>query len=192
MTQFSGSNSANFTGTHQEGGTAGGVIAWGRWTGLVTGLDGGTFSINPTANQGYSYVVGLPTSVMPTGVANVPFTLMGATTPTGSDGTLTGGTFSGTMSVNFAAGTAALTAAIGFTGPTPATYNMTGSATFSSAAFTGTMTGGPSGAVPPGYCTIGCTANVDGAFFGAGAAYAGYAYRITSTSSIAGVAVFKQ
>jgi hypothetical protein len=52
-----------------------------------------------------------------------------------------------------------------------------------------------SGAVPGAYgCSGGCTANVNGAFFGAGAAYAGYAYRMPTgpTQSITGAAVFKK
>jgi hypothetical protein len=52
-----------------------------------------------------------------------------------------------------------------------------------------------SGAVPGAYgCSGGCTANVNGAFLGAGAAYAGYAYKMSTTGgqSVAGAAVFKK
>ena len=50
-------------------------------------------------------------------------------------------------------------------------------------------------AAPAGYqCTGSCTAAVNGAFFGAGAAFAGFAYQITGIGNqpISGTAAFKQ
>jgi hypothetical protein len=196
LTQFTASNSATFTGTHQEFGTAAGVLAWGRWTGPIAGLDPATISLNPGRNQGYHYVVGLPATGMPT-IGTAAFTFLGATKPTGTDGSFAPGTFSGTMSVNFgpSTGSVSLTASLAFSG---FAYNFTaGSASFTpgSSAFTGSMTGTASGIVPAAYtCSGTCTATVNGAFFGAGAAYAGYAYRMPTgpTQSVTGAAVFKQ
>jgi hypothetical protein len=199
MTQFSGGlNSASFTGTHMEFGTFGGAVAWGRWTGPASVTDGSPgpgpiTGFNPGPNQGYHYVVGLPTPVMPTG-GTATFTLAGATKPTGSDGTFTPGTFIGTMTVDFAGRTLALTSGISVAG---ATYSLTGSASYGagSAQFTGSMSGNvTAGTAPTGYlCSGSCTASVNGAFFGAGAAFAGYAYRMqTGSQSVTGVAVFKQ
>jgi len=56
------------------------------------------------------------------------------------------------------------------------------------------MTTGFNAAAPAGYqCGSGCTATVNGAFFGAGAAYAGYAYQLTGIGNnlVTGTAVFK-
>jgi hypothetical protein len=50
-------------------------------------------------------------------------------------------------------------------------------------------------AAPAGYqCSGGCTAAINGAFFGAGASYAGFAYQITGIGNqpISGTAAFKQ
>src|SRR4051812_14862200 len=123
LTQFSATNSATFGGTHQEFGTAGGVVAWGRWTGPVTGTNGTALNINPGINEGYHYVVGLPATAMPTGGGPAVYTFIGATTPTGSDGTLTGGKFAGTLSVtNWATGTMAAGGTVTFTGPSAFSY----------------------------------------------------------------------
>jgi hypothetical protein len=197
LTQFTATNSATFTGIHQEFGTAAGVVAWGRWTGPIVGVDTTPISLNPGPNQGYHYVVGLPATGMPT-TGSAAYTFVGATKPTGTDG-LAPGTFSGTMNVNFgpspSTGTVNLTASLAFSG---FAYNFTsGSASFTpgSAAFTGSMTGTASGTVPAAYtCSGACTATVNGAFFGAGAAYAGYAYRMPTgaTQAVTGAAVFKQ
>lgn len=196
LTQFSATNSATFSGTHLEFGTAGGVVAWGRWIGPITGVDGSPISLNPDANRGYAYVVGIPATGMPTS-GSATFVLAGATKPTGGDGTLAPGTFSGTMTVNFTGGTNAinLTAALAFSG---FTYNLSGQAGFTAGSpkwTGGSMSTGINLAAPVGYqCTGGCTASVDGAFFGAGAAYAGYAYQLFGIGNqrVTGTAVFKQ
>jgi hypothetical protein len=199
MTQFSGTNSATFTGAHQEFDTRAGVVAWGRWTGPVTGVDISPITLSLGANQGYHYVVGLPAVAMPlTGSAS--FTLVGATKPTGQNGALTPGTFSGTVTVtSWATGNMSIAATVSFTSPNTFSYSFTAPASFSPGlpAFSGsTATAIPfNPAAPVGYqCTLGCNASIKGAFFGAGAAYAGYAYQITGVSnqSITGAAVFKR
>ena len=196
LTQFSATNSATFSGSHQEFGTVGGIVAWGRWIGPITGVDGSAINLNPDANRGYHYVVGIPATGMPAS-GTATFVLVGATKATGGDGTLTPGTFSGTMTVNFTGGTNAinLTAALAFSG---FTYNLTGQAGFNAGSpkwTGGSMSTGINLAAPAGYqCTGGCTASVDGAFFGAGAAYAGYAYQLSGIGNqkVTGTAVFKQ
>jgi hypothetical protein len=143
--------------------------------------------------QGYEYVVGLPATAMPT-AGIVPFTFVGATNPTAGSTLVSPGTFSGTMSVDFAAGTANLTAALAFSG---FTYNLAGSASFvpGSPKWTaGSMTGSLTGTTPSGFgnCFTSCSASVNGAFFGAGAAYAGYAYQVSGVALVTGTAVFKK
>jgi hypothetical protein len=195
LKQFSATNSATFNGTHQEFGTAGGVVAWGRWTGPVTGVDGSPISLNPDVNRGYHYVIGIPATGMPTtGIAS--YTLVGATKATGGDGTQAG-TFSGTLSVNFGAspGSISLAAALAFAG---FTYNLSGSTSFTPGSAqwnTGTVGVTVAGAAPAGYnCPCTCSAAINGAFFGAGAAFAGYAYQVNGGGNqrVAGAAAFKQ
>jgi len=199
MTQFAATNSATFTGTHQEFGTAGGVLAWGRWIGSVVGTNGTTLIINPVTSEGYHYVVGVPATAMPT-IGGATYTFMGATKPTGMGATLTPGTFTGTLTVNnWATGNMTAGGTASFT--SPAAFNLAFSVSgnlFSpgSPAFSGSGTATHSGAVVTGYsCSGTCTATVNGAFFGAGAAYAGFAYQITGGGSqqpVSGTAAFKQ
>jgi hypothetical protein len=194
MTAFTASNSATFTGTHQEFGTAGGVLAWGRWTGPVAGSNSGNFS----ANEGYHYVVGIPATAMPM-TGSAVFTFIGATKPTGMLVALTPGTFTGTLTVtNWATGSLTAGGTVSFASPSAFSYTFSGTGSFSpgAAAFTATaggMTFNPS--APAGYqCSGGCTAAINGAFFGAGASYAGFAYQITGIGNqpISGTAAFKQ
>jgi hypothetical protein len=195
LTKFTGFPSATFTGAHQEFGTAAGVVAWGRWTGAVAGSDVviSALNLNMGSNEGYHYVVGMPATAMPTAAGVIPFSFVGATNPTGSDGTLSPGTFSGTMSVDFSAGTVNLAAALAFAG---FTYNLSGPASFSRGltTFTGTMNGASPTGAPGAYaCSGSCNAAVNGAFFGAGATHAGYAYQVTTLgATVSGTAVFKQ
>src|SRR4051812_32072492 len=207
MTQFTGGlNSATFIGSSPDFGTAGGVVAWGRWIGPMTVVDGspgpGPVSlVPPNSNQGYHYIVGIPATAMPT-TGSASFTFMGATTPTGSDGSLTGGSFAGTLSVtNWATGAMTVGATVAFTGPSTFSHTFNSGAsgvTFSagSPAFQGTATVANNIAAPTGYqCSGGCSAKINGAFFGAGAAYAGFAYQIIGTTggqAISGTAAFKQ
>jgi len=194
MTQFSATRSATFSGTHQEFGTDAAVVAWGRWTGPLTGFDVAPLSISPNANQGYHYVVGIPATAMPT-TGTATFSFLGATNPTGQSGTIAPGTFSGTLTVtSWSAGTIALTGNMAFSG---FSYSYSGTATFSAGTpkFSGTAPITVSGIAPAGYgCTLSCSTLINGAFFGAGATHAGYSYMVSgaSNNSVTGVAVFKQ
>jgi hypothetical protein len=203
LLKFSATNSATFNGTHQEFGTADAVVAWGRWTGPIAAVDTpgpGAIALNPNANNGYHYVVGIPATGMPT-TGSASFTMIGATAPTGQNGVLAPGSFSGTFTVtSWSAGTIALGGTIAF--PSAGfSYTYNGSGTFSSGgpAFTGTSSSlsvaGQTAATAAGYgCPQGCTVLINGAFFGAGATHAGYGYMVSgaSTNSVTGAVVFKQ
>jgi hypothetical protein len=194
MMKFSGTNSATLNGTHQEFGTAGGVVAWGRWTGPITGVDGSPISLNPTATQGYHYVVGIPATAMPTG-GTADFKFVGATKPTAGFAGVAPGTFSGTLKVtDWAAGALDLTMALTFAG---FSYDFAGTMRFASGSpkwSTGSINGSQTGTGPSGFGTCGtnCSATINGAFFGAGATFAGYAYQVTTGTRVVGTAVFKQ
>jgi hypothetical protein len=194
LTQFSGpTNNATFSGTHQEFGTAGGVVAWGRWTGPISPI-----SLNPINTEGFHYVVGLPATAMPT-AGSATFTLVGATKPTVQLAGIAPGTFTGTMTVtDWARGSINLTATLAFSG---FTYNLAGGASFvagspkwTGGSMSGSLTGAgiPSSGIGFVACGSGCSASVNGAFFGAGATFAGYAYQVNTGTPVTGVAVFKQ
>ncbi|MCO6435982.1 MAG: hypothetical protein J5J06_02715, partial [Phycisphaerae bacterium] len=164
-----------------------GLIAWGRWTGNVTGqaeIDGMN-AINETydGNKGLHFVVGMPTPSLPTsGVAT--YSLLGATRPTYADGSQAPGSFNGSLSVDF--GTSVATINANFTVTMPdRTYGMTGSTSTSSAAFSisPSVTG----------CASSCSASIEGFFAGATAERAGVGYHIddfAANKDVLGAAAF--
>jgi hypothetical protein len=180
----------SFSGAHMEGDAVAGVMGWGRWTGSVT--IPGRVAPNLTANEGFHYVAGLPTATMPT-TGIFTFALIGATNPTGSDGTLAPGTLgTGSMTLDFIKGNVLMSLSPRFgTWGYDVTYSagVTGLPSFSGS---GSVT--EIGVAPINYsCSSGCTANFNGAFFGAGASHAGAAYNVSGfTSTVSGAAVFKQ
>jgi hypothetical protein len=200
MTSFTPSGTTTFSGTHQEFGTSGGVVAWGRWTGSVTDGISGPLTFGP--NQGYHYVVGVPSSVgtLPTS-GTVPYALLGATNPTGSDGTVAPGTFSGSLSINFSTSTvtAAINTSFGTWGHsltlTSTNFAASKPAFSGSNGFVFSATGTPPSQYSCGACA--CSASFNGALFGTGGAFAGIAYQINTAGgaapvSITGTAAFKQ
>jgi hypothetical protein len=161
-----------------------GTIAWGRWTGIVTGvasIDGlNLVSENFGANQGLHYAVGTPTARLPiTGIAT--YTLLGATRPTYVDGSQSPGSFSGSLSVDFVKATVAAD----FTVTMPdRIYGMTGNA---SATPTFSMSTSVTG------CASSCSGSIEGFFAGAAAERAGVAYEIDDSSvgkQVLGAAAF--
>jgi hypothetical protein len=177
------------TGTHVDGGTAGGVVTWGRWVGSAT-LSGAPWS----GFQTLAYVTGLPTPIADiTGMSGTfTFNLVGATAPTdslGNVGTVTGGQLIGTF------------------GPSPTVavsnfnFSLAGNAYSMTSAAIPVSTGGPyapfsSPSVPVNgtACPTTCFAQVNGQFMGAGATHAGFAYNFTNVSAtpIVGAAAFQR
>jgi hypothetical protein len=178
-----------------------GIIAWGRWTGNVTGLaniDGLlTVDENYSANQGLHYVVGMPTAQMPT-VGSATYTLLGATSPTyvvdggAAPGTLT----SGSLSVDFGRLTVGVNLNVAM--PDGYGYAVGGNAQITgNTIFGATYTNDPlSVAGTTGSsCTSGCSAQVSGFFAGTTAERAGLGYKIndfTGSKDIIGAAAFKK
>ncbi len=85
ITQINAPSYTINTGTFQEGGADGSVIAWGRWTGAVTiGNNStvyGNLALEP--NQGWHYIVGLvPTSGAFSEGSSLKYSLLAATMPT--------------------------------------------------------------------------------------------------------------
>jgi hypothetical protein len=168
-----------------------GLIAWGRWTGNVTGLWNGdgllTIDEIYTSDKGLHYVVGIPTPSMPTGTAN--YTLLGATQPTYVDGRTAPGTLTGSLAVDFGA----LTVATNLNVTMPdASFSIRGDSLITSgtAFFVGngqtvlTCAGGGSG----------CSATVNGFFSGSSAERAGLGYHVSDFlgGNVIGAAAFQK
>jgi hypothetical protein len=179
-------------GKQTDFGTVDGVIAWGRWIGDVSrnGSTVGTFS----DNQGFHYVIGLPTpfASLPTS-GTFTYNLIGATSPTFADGLsapgtvtsamLTGDFLNKTVSVQLNATAAGMQ----FNGVASgmSITNVNGSAVFGNTAASGTGSG----------CPNVCQLNLTGFFAGNAASHAGISYDFSNTaqgSSLVGAAAFKR
>jgi hypothetical protein len=180
-------------GAHRDFGSDG-ILAWGRWVGEVTmaGGDcgGGGCTTNFGENQGFHYVIGMPTPVMPTfGIAT--YAVMGATSPTYVNGQSAPGTFSGSLSVHFGA-------------DGPNFYSISGSFSAAMADRTYNWSAG-SGSSGPFWAMFansglttgcansgGCSVTMTGFFSGSAAERAGMSYKISDTVNVVGAAAFKQ
>jgi hypothetical protein len=172
-----------------------GILAWGRWIGPVSVPETLSGNENYGANEGFHYVVGLPTATMPqTGSAT--YTLIGATSPTAynSSGIVLSspGTFSGSLSVaDWARAIVTLNLSVNVA---TLGYAINGDATISGSTFSGSFTNAPGGGITPlpGSCLSACNAAVNGFFAGPSAERAGLAYHIKDdfTADVTGAAAF--
>lgn len=173
-----------------NGGGTNAIIAWGRWTGDVTGGTGeradrhfGSFS----GGESLHYVVGVPTpaadmlALRTANVTNATYSLIGATTPTNyaSTGVLN----NATLGVNFVAGTVNTALNLTISGTT-INVNATNIPIASgSSGFSTALGGNVSVSSSDFTCSDGCNASINGFFAGRMASRAGYAYRIGEGSS---------
>jgi hypothetical protein len=180
------------TGSVAESGNVS-PVAWGRWIGNINVYPNLTVS----STQGYHYVLGIPTPALPV-TAYVPFSFMGATSPTVANGNQEPGAFTnGQMGVDFSTGKVGIQFNTAFSGfsyawSTPGgAANPAGSnvAVSSAPKFSGSIPVTVAGGVPPASCTGGCTGGINGAFFGTGATHAGFTFQ---GGEVSGAAVFKQ
>ncbi len=180
-------------GSHADFGTDG-ILAWGRWIGTISSSNfcEGACTDTLTANQGWHYVVGMPTVSMPqTGSAT--YSMAGATQPTYVDGTFAPGTVSGNLNVNFGTNSVGVNLNVGM--PDGKGYAIGGSAQISGSMFSGTTGASLSAFGTGGACTSSCGATVNGFFAGATAERAGLGYHIqdfTSGKNVVGAAAFKK
>jgi len=185
-------------GSHAEFGTDG-IIAWGRWIGPVNLPSGGSEDFGQ--NQGFHYVVGMPTTDMPK-VGSATYTMIGATSPTAADGSMTPGTFSGTLSVSDWAARQ-ITIDMNLTISMPADglgYNINGPGVVSGNTFAGSFdnTAKTLAGTTTSSCTNGCVATVNGFFAGSAAERAGLTYNLRDFTlpsyeqTIMGAAAFKK
>ena len=173
------------TGQHGPETATDGILAWGRWTNgqveFVTGQGPRPETYN--ANQGFHYVVGMPTAMMPT-IGTATYSLAGATSPTYSDGRSAPGTFTGSLGVTFGS-LASITGSFAVAMPDGNSWQWSGSTSTSTALFSMSST-----------CGCSCSADVTGFFSGASAERAGVGYLIHDTGSgtidVVGAAAFKK
>ena len=185
-------------GSHADFGTDG-ILAWGRWIGPVTLPSRGVASENYSVNQGFHYVIGMPTPVLPTG-GTATYALVGATQPTFTDGSASPGSMTGSLNVNFGTQTVGMDLNINIANRG---YHIGGDAFISGgSSFAGfannfgqtSMT--ISGTVA-GSCSSSCSADISGFFAGPNAERAGLGYQIndsmvTTGKDIVGAAAFKK
>jgi hypothetical protein len=161
---------------------ADGVLAWGRWVGTVSTAFNGMQTYE--SDQGFHYVVGLPTPRLPVSGGGV-YTLAGATAPTYINGGANPGTFSGTLTVNFASFSADVIVDFSVAMPGGRTYGLTGNTNASTASFA--LSPNLSGCVE-------CSSLVQGFFAGSNAERVGIGYHIVdfdTTKEVVGAAAFK-
>ena len=174
----------------------GGVIHWGRWGNGVTVAGGWANNLNFGPNQGWHFIIGIPTTLAQTPIAGTfTYNLIGGTSPTPSDGVGgglgLGSLISGSATANFTSATINGNLVMGFSGASiyQATYSgtmgtygqtLTGTTTFQS----GTIN----------VCGTGCSTQYQGQFFGANAAHLGVGYMINTNQNfnINGVAAYKR
>ena len=196
-----------------EVGSLGTDLYWGRWTGTFSAMLGATYRpATAGPNDGYHYLVGLPTAVgsMPTGVLNLTFT--GATSPTISNGSIQPGQFSasGPMIIDFNTGKIAVDFSLNWTAAQAAGYPMSitvqSPANLSSSTlqidratsgsflptFTGSISAASGGSItvtsppPPAnmQCVTNCVARISGVIVGNGVTGAGFVYRVGDPANI--------
>jgi len=168
-------------GIHADFGTDG-ILTWGRWIGPVA-LSGGSETYS--ANQGFHYVVGLPTPVLPTNGVTANYVLSGASRPTYLDGSTVPGAFTGSLTVTF-------NAQANISGQFQAAMP---DRTFAWSANGSTSTSGFSLAANPATvsgCATNCFIQTNGFFAGASAERVGLGYSIEDTKTVVGAAAFKK
>jgi hypothetical protein len=163
-----------------------GILAWGRWVGTAAVPDNPFGLETYDSNQGFHYVVGTPTPVMPS-IGTATYTLLGATSPTYVDGGISPGTMTGSLNVNF--GQQVVGVSITASMSDGFVYGIGGTAGINGQTFVGTtsqaLTTSGSG------CLSGCFAQVQGFFAGTSAERAGLAYRVSgSGGDVIGAAAF--
>jgi hypothetical protein len=146
-----------------------GVLAWGRWIGPVV-VNGS--AVTYASNQGYHYVVGIPTATMPT-TGTATYNLIGASSPTYMTGAVGPGTLtSATIGIQFNGATTNVTSLNMVVTMPDRPYTLSGSSISNAGSL---FTVSPS---TTGCATLPCSSTVMGFFSGASAERIGIGYSI--------------
>lgn len=174
----------------------GGIVHWGRWSNGVTSAGGWGNNLFFGPNQGWHFIVGIPTPLAQLPVnATFTYNLIGGTSPTPSDGVGgglgTGNLISGSATANFTNATINGNLVMGFSGASIYRADYSGSLGYGMN-ITGT-TNYQSGNI--NVCGIeGCMTKYQGQFYGSNATDLGVGFNITTNQSfnINGVAAYKR
>ncbi len=184
-----------------EGGSDGGVVAWGRWAG-GTALIGNYGTVTLTDAQGFHWVAGTRLYAVPAEIQNKSFSfnLIGATRPTeATAGALAGWrVYGGNLNANFGTANVQVSGLMNMylnqsNGSGNFEMSFSGSSASDSIAFTRVSTSmiRTQGDVP--VCVASCAGAGVVAFYGTQASHAGLTYEVnTGSSYIQGAAVFKR
>ncbi len=168
-----------------ERGADGGIIEWGRWAGGPVSIGGWGDNLNYSATQGMHYLIGSQTDNIPTNGVGIAYALLGATSPTFSDGSGNGlglgRVTGGSAKVNFNART--LNGGFDLAFASGNTYRLILDGSFSGAEISGSgrMTQTAGGINVCG--ANGCGGYVSGFFAGNAAAYMGLGYDIMTETA---------
>lgn len=181
--------------------------SWGRWTSgrIVLSAADATRHLTLSANHGVHYLVGVPSSTVPTH-GTFAYELIGSTRPTLSTGVVSPGTFTATAGVAFGPGQPARVGLDGVVSIGSGSYafstkggaaNPALSALVTGAdhAFAGSAQALQSGKGPLACGAGGCPVDLRGGLFGPDAARLGLSYEIQGPavgSTISGAGVFAQ
>jgi len=162
-----------------------GLVAWGKWV-----QSGGSFGDVGSGEGVLHYVTGLPTTNSQVSLGSTgTYTLLGGGVSGASSGA--GSITSASMTVNFtAAQVTSLAVDMNVGGNS---YSLTDTSNPSISGFgTAPFFSSSSAQVSGGGCSGTCSAYVNGAFFGAGAARAGVAFKFSDGQNIAGSVALKK
>jgi hypothetical protein len=154
-----------------------GIIAWGRWLGDVA--DGGEGATTFGANDGWHYVVGIPTSYSDMSAlygSTATYRMIGATIPSSS--TLGNGVFNGSLNVDFSNYQLQTQFDLKFAS---GTASFAYSDTYSSYIY-GPQFSGSASSSSGSLCSSGCSASFTGFFAGPEASRAGMAYKVETSN----------
>jgi hypothetical protein len=173
-------------------GYADGPVGWGRWSagGATVGLNaGGNRFVDLTGSSSHHYVIGIPTTVMPTNPAT--YSLVGATSPTLASGAGAPGTLnSADLFADFGKATVSLNMDMTVNGDNYVTTNLP--MNLGSVPNDFSFSGG--GITNSSACVSTCFTSVEGFFAGDDGSHAGLAYKtdLGGTDIINGAAAFKK
>lgn len=199
-------------GTRTEGGIDG-TLEWGRWTANVALAENGTTRLLRFGpNEGLHYVMGTPTTSLPTtntgALGFTSYTLSSATSPTFAGTNVPGGTLTASMGVDFTTGrlglslnaafpnfNVLLSTAGGATNPSQWTTQIDATTAQFAGQFGAVQV---IGNAPATICPGGCSGQFNGFFSGPAAAQAGLVYRAQPVNAtqestvLQGAAVFRK
>lgn len=190
-----------YTATQTEGGSDGGVIAWGRWSG-GSALVGNYGAVSYTGDQGFHWIAGNRLYSVPTEIRNQSFTfnLIGATRPTEAVAGAEGGwrVYGGNMTANFGSTNVGVNGVLNLylqraSGSGNFNMNFSGTSDANSIAYTRVNASVVRVLGDTNLCASSCAGAGVVSFYGSQASRAGLTYEFnTGASYVQGAAAFRR